>query len=90
MTNVLFVVLMWLPLDGAVEGSVTADYFSQTLPTAEACDTARAAKLELMWSSKPGHRLLSYKTCTDGTAPTNVRYGQFSVVVDSTVEGDGG
>ena len=82
MNNVLFIFLIWVPLDGAVQGSVTADYIRLEYPTAEECTAHKDSDTQLFWNSKPGHRMLGTKQCTDGTTPTNISIGAFSVTVD--------
>ena len=88
MNNVLFYFLIWVPLDGVVEGSVRADFIKKSYPTEIACTEARDSDSQVMWNSKPGHRMLGTKECTDGTMPTNVSIGSFNVTVE-TVDGGG-
>jgi hypothetical protein len=81
MTNVLFIMLIWIPLDGAVEGSVQAEYIERTFATAALCEAAREGETQIFWNSKPGHRMLGIKECTDGALPVGVKIGEFTVTV---------
>lgn len=85
--NILFIMLIWVPLDGAIEGSVQADYIKQTFPTAELCEAAKDGDGRVMWNSKPGHRMIGYQECTDGSIPTTVSIGQMNVTVETTPDG---
>jgi hypothetical protein len=82
MNNILFVFLIWVPLDGAVVGSVEAEYIKTVYPTEAECIARLDGDDRVFWNSKPGHRMLGTKQCTDGSFPTGVSIGQFSVTVD--------
>lgn len=82
MNNILFAIMIWVPLDGAVPGSVTAETITQTFATAEECDQHLDGDTRIYWSNKPGHRLLGMKQCTDGTKPSSVSIGELVVTVD--------
>jgi hypothetical protein len=85
--NVLVVMLIWIPLDGAVEGSVRSDYIKQKYDTAALCDAAKEGETQVFWNSKPGHRMVGTKECTDGSNPTSVSIGEMNVTVETSPPG---
>jgi len=82
MNVVLLIFLIWIPLDGAVEGSVTSDYLKQTYATEAECTAAKEGDTQIFWNSKPGFRMLGTKQCTDGNLPNAVTIGSITVTVD--------
>ena len=81
--NTLYYFLIWVPLDGMVEGSVRADYIQKVYVTGASCVAARDNDSQVMWTKKPGHRMLGTKECTDGSMPTSVVIGSFNVTVNN-------
>lgn len=85
MNNILMIFLIWIPLDGAVEGSVSAEYVSRSFATEVLCEAAREGDTSIYWNNKPGHRMLGIKECTDGTLPAKVSIGSMTVTVDPSL-----
>ncbi len=85
MNVILFIVMIWIP-DVVVPGGsvVDSDYTKLVFATEAECTAALQGETKLFWTTKPGHRMLGHKQCTDGTIPLSISIGTMNIIVEPT------
>ena len=83
MKTVLLIFLIWIPLDDSGVATVSSDYVKHNYNTEAECNAAKDGETRVYWTSKPDHRMIGTKQCTDGSIPASVTIGTIAVTVET-------